>query len=101
MTEPRPHPAVTLETLRRAQDRAFNKEGIPMILALVDERSGATRPPAPTSGEGAGLADRMGVAKTALLPTARDDDMGGVISVLQAVSFTDFGDHGDDDGGAT
>ena len=81
-----------LALLRECQDREFRSDGIPMVLALVNEVG-----PMPTVSDAATLADGAALAasveryREALVPTARDTDMGCLISVLQAVSYDDFG----------
>ena len=90
MPDTSPNPG--LSTLRASQDRAFDREGIPMVLALVSE----VGPMPPVSDElalrdGQRLAASMDTYREALIPTGRDTDMGCLISVLQAVSYDDFG----------
>lgn len=91
MTDPLP-PERALATLRDSQDRVLEQEGIPMVLALFDERG-----PAPAAAdpavldEGRRLAAAADAYRAALVPSSRDDDLGCLISVLQAVSFADFG----------
>jgi hypothetical protein len=81
-----------LALLRECQDREFGSDGIPMVLALVNEVG-----PMPTVSDAATLADGTALAESvehyreALVPTARDTDMGCLISVLQVVSYDDFG----------
>lgn len=81
-----------LGLLRQAQDRAFEREGVPMVLALVSEVAAvpATQDPA-VRADGERLGGLLKDLKGQLLPTARADDMGCVISVLQAASYSDFG----------
>ena len=87
-----PEPNHGLSTLRASQDRSFEREGIPMVLALVSEVG-----PMPdvvdelARRDGARLAAAMDSYRAALVPTSRDTDMGCLISVLQAVSYDDFG----------
>ena len=80
-----------LAVLRSSQDRVLEREGIPMILALVSE---IDTPPAATDdrtrAEGEWLAGTMDRYRTELVPSSRDDDLGCLISVLQAVSYDDF-----------
>lgn len=81
-----------LAVLRHAQDRVLEREGIPMVLALVSEVGDS---PAAHDDEvradGARLAEQIERFRSAVLSTARDGDMGAVASVLQAVSYADFG----------
>ncbi|SHF55023.1 hypothetical protein SAMN05443575_0269 [Jatrophihabitans endophyticus] len=89
------HDPAPLDVLRECQDREFSSDGIPMLLALVDERGavpGAGPVPAPgTAATGAALARTFDAYRRALTPSAREGDMGCVISVLQAVAYDDFG----------
>jgi hypothetical protein len=89
MTTSRPEP---LSLLRECQDRELNTEGIPMVIALVSEigdvpfaADDAVR------AEGARLAGLIDHYRNALVPTARDADMGCTVTVMQAVSYDDFG----------
>jgi hypothetical protein len=81
-----------LALLRECQDREFRSEGIPMVLALVSEVG-----PMPTVNDDATREDGNALAasidsyREALVPTAQDTDMGCLISVLQVVSYDDFG----------
>lgn len=84
-----------LARLRECQDRVLEREGIPMVLALVSEVG--EMPSAMSDdvrAEGTSLAQSMDRVRSAVLPTSRDDDMGCLISVLQSVSYTDFGREG-------
>lgn len=89
MTPELPNPELAL--LRASQDRALEREGIPMVLTLVSEIG-----PMPDASqewaraEGQALAAAMDRVRAAVLATSRDDDMGCLISVLQAVSYDDF-----------
>jgi hypothetical protein len=85
-------PSVELQVLRKSQDRALHMEGIPMFVALVDERS-ASDMPAPSNSEaerGGAIAARLEEFRTALGPRQRDTDMGAVISMLMAAAYEDF-----------
>ena len=69
--------------------RSRNREGIPMIVALSDER----RPlpvveDADVLRDGAALADRFTSIRRALAPSMPDADNGGVISALVTVAHT-------------
>jgi hypothetical protein len=81
-----------LSLLRQSQDRVLEREGIPMVLALVSEAD-----PVPAVSDaavleaGGALAARMDGYRDALVPNARDGDLGCLISVLQVVSYEDFG----------
>ena len=84
-----------LATLRECQDRLLEREGIPMVLALVNEVG-----PSPDVGQEPVRADGQRLAQStdrfrdALLPRSRDDDMGCLITVLQAAAYADFGREG-------
>lgn len=81
-----------LALLRECFARALDREGIPMVLALVSEVGEI--PPVQddaTLAEGARLARDMDRSRAALVPTSRDGDVGSVITVLQTVSYADFG----------
>ena len=88
----RPHPH--LATLREAQDRALEAEGIPMVLALLDHRSATSVQTAQDDGvraEGGRLASAADGVREALLPGHRGSDLGSTGAVLQAVAYADFG----------
>ncbi len=76
--------------MRQAQDRRFEREGIPMVLALFDEDSEDRRLPPTTEPavlrSGAVYADLTGRWNAELFPQARDNDLAASIVVLQAVS---------------
>jgi hypothetical protein len=80
-----------LSTLRACQDRVLEREGIPMVLALVSEVGTV---PAARSDEvradGERIAAGMDAYREGLLPGMRDDDNGCLISVIQAVAYVDF-----------
>lgn len=87
----RPQLPPALEVLRSSQDRVLEREGIPMVLALVSETG--TLPAAADErdrAEGERLALAMDRYRAELVPSSRDDDLGCLISVLQAVSYEDF-----------
>ena len=88
-------PGTELALLRECQDRVLEREGIPMVLALVSEV--ATMPPAADASaraDGAAIAASMDRFRAALVPGSRDDDMGCVITVLQVASYAEFGRDG-------
>jgi hypothetical protein len=84
-----------LELLRECQNRALEREGIPMVLSLVDE---VHEQPPPVQdwarADGQQIAAKLDNFRTALLPHSRNDDMGCVITVLQVGSYADFGREG-------
>jgi hypothetical protein len=78
------------DDLRRAQDRDYAAEGIPMVLALVSEVDPVPDPSGAVADQGAALAADLDRYRTALAPTRRDGDLGVTGSVLQAVAYADF-----------
>ena len=81
------------EILRACHERRLDREGVPMFLALVDER----RPTAPSTSamvraEGAVQADLLGRYAELLTPEPyfRQDDEGTLITALQALSYAHF-----------
>lgn len=83
-----------LGTLREAMARVQHREGIPMVVVLVDERRPLpTTTPAGVRTEGLALAARVQEIRRAVAPTMREDDNGGVISalVIAAQELTDAG----------
>ena len=74
--------------VRRAQDRELDREGIPMVLALVD----CAGPPEPAAerADGPGLAATMDAYHSALAPDQRDGDLGIVHTILTVVAHEDF-----------
>ena len=78
------------DDLRRAQDRDYAAEGIPMVLALVSEVDPIPDPDAAVVAHGAALAGELDRYRTALAPRQRDGDLGITGSVLQAVAYADF-----------
>lgn len=83
-----PDNGAALATLREAMARAQHREGVPMVVALVDERA-----PIPATvdaaarADGAALAARVREIHRELAPTMRDDDNGGVISALVIAAY--------------
>ena len=84
-------PVDPLATLRGVHARRFDREGIPMVLALVDERRpGADSPRAAQPSvlaDGERFARLTGAYRDGLLPDARDNDPWAQIVVLQAMSY--------------
>ena len=83
-----PRPTVELQILRECQDRALHREGIPMFLALSDERNATV--PAPASRAHSAVVRRMEGLRQALAPTQREDDMGVVLSIITVAAYEDF-----------
>ncbi len=82
-----------LGLLRECQDRVLEREGIPMVLTLISE---VEQPVPPTRGgrvraDGRRLARRFDYYRAALAASQRDDDVGCLISVMQVVSYCDYG----------
>lgn len=77
--------------MRACHDRRLEREGIPMVLGLADERRAI---PAPTDSaqiaEGNRFADVFDRYSAALVPWARDDDEGAVITAMQVLAYTHF-----------
>lgn len=77
--------------LRACHDRRLEREGIPMVLGIADERS-----PMPVAGterqlaEGAALAEVFDRYSAALVPWAREDDEDAVITAMQVLGYTHF-----------
>ncbi|MRX44762.1 hypothetical protein [Agromyces kandeliae] len=77
--------------LRACNDRRLEREGIPMVLGLADERGAI--PAAATAeqlAEGRAFAEGFDLYANALVPWARDDDEGAVIVAMGALGFTHF-----------
>ena len=81
-----------MNVLRESQDRALEREGIPMYLALVREGDAPPFPEveAPAVEFGSGLAGRLDDHRAALAPSQRDGDMGVLITLLAAAAYADF-----------
>lgn len=77
-----------LAAVRAAQDRAMEREGIPMVLAMVDETGPG--PAVAHPGDGPRLAAALDEHRAALAPTRRDDDLGVVHTLLTVVAHRDF-----------
>lgn len=79
------------QAMRDAQDRRFEREGIPMVLALFDEGAADRRLPASDEtavlDQGAAYAEIAGSWAATLFPQVRDTDLPTSIVVLQAMSY--------------
>lgn len=77
--------------MRACHDRRLEREGIPMVLGLADERR-----PLPANTDAAQLAEGAAFAAVldryaeALVPFARRDDEGAVITAMQVLAYTHF-----------
>lgn len=77
--------------MRACHDRRLEREGIPMVLGLADERG-----PIPVAGssdqraEGAAFLAVLDRYRDALVPWARSDDEGAVITAMQVLAYTHF-----------
>ncbi len=72
-----------LGTLREAMARIRNREGVAMVVALVDERHPLPASSDPAArADGSALAARVQEIRRSVAPTMREDDNGGVISAL-------------------
>lgn len=82
MTAPPASPP-SLATLRAAMTRAENLQGIPMVLALVDERGSIPVAVDPAVLEdGAQIAGVLACVHRDLCPSMPDGDYGSVVSAL-------------------
>jgi hypothetical protein len=85
--------AAELGLLRECQDRVLEREGIPMVLSLVSE----VEQPVPRvrdrriRADGQRLARSFDRHRAALAASQRDDDVGCLTSVMQVVSYSDYG----------
>jgi hypothetical protein len=83
----------SLTTVRRSEDRQDEREGIPMVLALVSEVGAPPHALDPDAMRaGARIAGELDALRSELAPTQRDDDMGCVQVLLRAAAFEDFTD---------
>jgi hypothetical protein len=79
--------------LRECHTRRLDREGIPMVLALVDERGTLeVAEGAASRGEGARYADLLGAYTELLTPpdVFAEDDEGGVITAMQVLAYRHF-----------
>lgn len=87
-----PSTDVEMGVLRESQDRALEREGIPMYLALVREGDAPPFPAAAAADRafGADLAARLDDQRARVAATQRDGDMGVLITLLAATAYGDF-----------
>lgn len=77
--------------LRACHARRLEREGIPMVLGIADERG-----PMPVAGteqqlaEGAAFVEVFDRYSAALVPWAREDDEDAVITAMQVLGYTHF-----------
>jgi hypothetical protein len=77
--------------MRACHDRRLEREGIPMVLGFIDERGPIPEAAAAAQlAEGAAFADVFDRYSAALVPFARDDDEGAVITAMQVLAYTHF-----------
>lgn len=77
--------------MRACHDRRLEREGIPMVLGFVDEtREIPVNTDAAQLAEGAAFGDVFDHYSAALVPWARADDEGAVITAMQVLAYTHF-----------
>ena len=77
--------------MRACHDRRLEREGIPMVLGFVDEtREIPANTDAAQLAEGAAFAEVFDRYSAALVPWAREDDEGAVITAMQVLAYTHF-----------
>jgi len=77
--------------MRACHDRRLEREGIPMVLGLADERGSIpANSDAGQLAEGARFAEVFARYSAALVPFARRDDEGAVITAMQVLAYTHF-----------
>lgn len=79
--------------LRECHTRRLDREGIPMVLALVDERQPLRiSDDAASRREGERYAALLGTYTDLLTPASvfPDDDEGGVITAMQVLAYRHF-----------
>jgi len=80
-----------LGLMRACHDRRLEREGIPMVLGLVDERGAIPEAATPAQqAEGRAFAEVFDRYSAELVPWARDDDEGAVITAMQVLAYTHF-----------
>jgi hypothetical protein len=84
--------AAELQLLRECQDRVLEREGIPMVLTLVSDVD-----PVPGVRDSTVRADGQRLARSferyrdTLAASQRDDDVGCLTSLMEVVSYSDYG----------
>lgn len=77
--------------MRACHTRSLEREGIPMILGLVDERRSIPgNTDAAQLAAGSALEEALTAYHRELVPFARDDDEGALITAMQVVAVAHF-----------
>ncbi|GAA1584474.1 hypothetical protein [Leucobacter aridicollis] len=77
--------------MRACHDRRLEREGIPMVIGLVDERGSIpVVADAPQRGEGAEFARILDEYSAVLTPWGEDLDEGSLITAMQVLAYTHF-----------
>lgn len=77
--------------MRVCHARHLEREGIPMVLGLADERGEIPRnTDAAQLASGTAIRDRLREYYGELVPFSRPDDEGALITAMQVVAFTHF-----------
>ena len=77
--------------MRACHDRRLEREGIPMVLGIADERGSIPAAPAGAQLDaGRAFTEVFDRYTAALVPWARDEDEGAVITAMQVLAFTHF-----------
>ncbi|WP_375487276.1 hypothetical protein [uncultured Jatrophihabitans sp.] len=74
------------DTMRRALGADGGRDGVPMLLAVCDERPNRAAADEDRPADGRAVADLLDACRDALAPSARDDDLGVVITLLATVA---------------
>lgn len=84
--------AVAHHLLRDCHTRQLDREGIPMVLALVDERGTMPQGTDQSRTEGTQYADLLGVYAELVVPAPafRATDEGGLITAMQILAYAHF-----------
>ena len=72
---------------RACTARVLEREGIPVVLALVDRRRGAEATGPPPAPPEAGLVEVFDAYAAALAPGAADDDAAALYSVVELLGW--------------
>jgi hypothetical protein len=88
-----PGSEIAHDLLRACHSRHLDREGIPMVLAIVDERQPTVESRnQQTRADGQVYADLLGAYAEALVPSEafRPTDEGGLITAMQVLAFSHF-----------